>query len=232
MHYDFESREREFGRVVFARMLNLKRMTERIIIGRTDEVRQRLERKAGEVYFDETRPLGNLLLTFESDKIGEWNRHGAILRDSYKLMFPREAERWRMVAPVSAFLNQKYEIGEPSAMFAAIRTWEDYLNCFGMNHGADELSEHLAMLYKPFHIYADDKPWRKEAHSALTSALRDGESQVKLWYPVAKRSLETVVASSSFLPIIFYYQHTCATNSRNGRVLYDSAYHVADSASW
>jgi len=28
-----------------------------------------------------------------------------------------------------------------------------------------------------------------------------------LWYPVAKRPFETVVTSSSFLPIIFYYTH-------------------------
>ena len=207
MHYDFASREREFGRVVFALTLNRKRMIERIIIGESDEVRQRLESRTGEVYFDETRPLGYLLLTFESDKTGEWNRNGAILRNSYNMTFPMEAERWRMAAPVSDFLRRKYESGEPSAMFAAIRTWEDYLNCFGMNHGADVLNNRLAMLYKPFGIYADYKPWRKEADVALTSAWRDGESQVELWYPVAKRPLETVVTTASLLPLIFYYRH-------------------------
>ena len=34
-----------------------------------------------------------------------------------------------MAVPVSNFLRLKYESGEPPAMFAAIRTWEDYLNC-------------------------------------------------------------------------------------------------------
>jgi hypothetical protein len=207
MRYDFRSQERDFGRVVFALTLNRKRMTERVIIGRADDVRQRLESKTGGVYYDETRPLGSLLLTFESDKTGEWTRNGAVLRDSYKMIFPMEAERWRMAAPVSDFLRRKCDSGEPSAMFAAIRTWEDYLNCFGMNHGADVLNDRLAMLYKPFHIYADSKPWRKEAEAALTNAWRDGESQVELWYPVAKRSLETVVTASSFLPLIFYYLH-------------------------
>ena len=112
-----------------------------------------------------------------------------------------------MAAPVSAFLNQKYESGEPSAMFAASRIWEDYLNCFSMNHGADVLGNRLSMLCKPFHIYADYKPWRKEADAALTNAWRDGESQVELWYPAVKRSFETVVAASSLLPLIFYYLH-------------------------
>ena len=175
MRYDFASRECEFGRVVFALTLNRKRMTERIIIGRTDKVRQRLENKTDEVFYDETRPLGSMLFTFESDKTGEWNKQGSILRNSYGKIFPMEAERWKMAAPVSAFLRQKYESGEPSAMFAAIRTWEDYLNCFHMNHGADVLNNRLAMLYKPFQVYADCKPWRKEAVAALTNAWQDGQ---------------------------------------------------------
>jgi len=66
-----------------------------------------------------------------------------------------------------------------------------------MNHGADELGNRLSMLYKPFHIYADYKPWREEADAALPNAWRGGESQVELWYPAVKRPLETVAAASS-----------------------------------
>jgi hypothetical protein len=170
-------------------------------------VRQRLESKTGEVYCDATRPLGSLLFSFEGDKTGEWSRNGIILSDSYGKIFPLEAERWSMAAPVLDFLFEKYKSGEPSAVFAAIRTWENYLNCFNMNHGAGVLSDRLAMLYKPFCIYADCKPWRKETAAALPNAWRDEESQVELWYPVAKRTLETVVTASSFLPLIFYYLH-------------------------
>jgi hypothetical protein len=112
-----------------------------------------------------------------------------------------------MAAPASDFLRAKYESGEPSAMFAAVRTWEDYLNCFNLNHGADLLTDRLSMLYKPFAVYGDYRPWKEEAAAALTSALRDGESGVELWYPVTKRPFETVVAFSSFLPVIFYYLH-------------------------
>lgn len=207
MVYDFTSREREVGRVVFALTLNKKRMTERIVIGRNDDARMRLESGGGGVYYDETRPLGSLLFSFEADKIGDWNRHGITLHESYAKTFPREAERWRMAEPVSKYLRGKYDSGEPSAMFAAIRTWEDYLNCYNLRHGADLLTDRLSMLYKPFRVYADYRPWHDESAAALSNALRDGESGVELWYPVSKRPFETVVAVSSFLPVIFYYLH-------------------------
>ena len=207
MEYAFTSKEREFGRVVFALTLDRKRMAERIVIGRTEEARRRLDGDAGEVYYDTTRPLGSLLFTFEADRNGEWNKNGMVLRESYGKTFPRDAERWKMAAPVSKFLKAKYTGGEPSVMFAAIRTWEDYLNCFNMNHGADMLTDKLSMLYKPFAVYADYRPWREEATAALSNALRDGESSVELWYPVAKRPFETVVAASSFQPVLFYYLH-------------------------
>ena len=218
MEYDFTSKEREFGRIVFAVTLDKKKMTEHIVIGRTEEVRRRLEYGDGEVYYDEARPLGSLLLTFEGDKKSEWNKNGIILRESYGKAFPFETERWKMAAPVSDWLKEKYKSGEPSAIFAAVRTWEDYLNYFNMNHGADLLFEKLSMLYKPFAIYGDYRPWRYEAAEILSNALRDGESNVELWYleqpddkpkrkiyPTQKRRFEVIAASSSFLPVIFYY---------------------------
>ena len=79
--------------MVFALTLNRERMAERVIIGRPGDVRQRLETKAGVVYYDVTRPLGSLLLTFGSDKTGVWNRNRDILCDSYGKSFPLEAER-------------------------------------------------------------------------------------------------------------------------------------------
>jgi len=74
-----------------------------------------------------------------------------------------------------------------------------------MNHGADMLTDRLAMLYKPFVVYAEHRPWKAEAAATLSAVLRDGESGVELWYPFAKRPFETVVAVSSFLPVLFYY---------------------------
>jgi hypothetical protein len=205
--YDFTSKEREFGRVVFAITLNRKRMTERIIIGRAEEVRRVLNGGDGEIFYDEARPLGSLLLTFESDTGGEWNTHLATLRESRPKKPLLNMSRWKNVAPVAEFLRAKYKSGEPSAMFAAIRTWEDYLNFYPQKGGHDLLNDRLFMLYKPFTVYGEYKPWEKEAAAALSVAVRDGDSAVELWYPVAKRPFETIVATSSFLPVIFYYQH-------------------------
>jgi hypothetical protein len=128
------------------------------------------------------------------------------LRESYAKVFP-QSSRWKLVKPVSDFLKTKYESGEPSAIFAAVCTWEYYLHYFNQNKGAESLSDRLFMLYKPFMVYNEYKPWQKEAVAALSTALRDGESLVELWYPVSKRPFETVVTFSSFLPILFYYTH-------------------------
>jgi hypothetical protein len=210
MKYDFTSRERDFGRIVFVLTLDRKKLTERIVIARSDEARLRLERGAGDVYFDETHPLGSLLLNFESDGAGEWNKKAAILRESYGKAIPLTSARWKLAAPVGEYLRGKYESGEPSAIFAAVRTWDEYLNCFNLNHGADLLTERLSTLHKPFSVYADYKPWREESAAALSVALRDGESSVELWYPVAKRLIECVAVSASFLPLIAYYLYKIA----------------------
>ncbi|MDR1536846.1 MAG: hypothetical protein LBU32_02415 [Clostridiales bacterium] len=204
MEYDFTKRERDFGRIVFALTLDRKKMTERVIVGRNTEVSLRFERGIGEVYYDETRPLGSLLIGLEADPTRQWNVNAAILRDSCGKVFPFDAQRWMQSAPVADYLAQKYESGEPSAMFAAIRTWEEYLNFFNLNHGADLITERLAALYRPFVLYAENRPWQELAQDAMSAALRDTDTEVSLWYPAKKRPFEVVAAFSSLLPVIQY----------------------------
>ena len=204
--YDFTKRERGFGKIVFAITLDRKKMTERIVIGETNETRRHLENGTGEIYYDQTRPLGQLLLNFEADTNRQWNVNSMILYESYGKIFPFESARWKIAAPVSDFLNAKYKSGEPSAMFAAIRTWEEYLNCYNINHGADLFIQRFNLLCRLFSVYSEYKPWQKEA-AALSQAIHDGESQVELWYTVNKRPFECLVASASFQPLIFYYLH-------------------------
>ena len=207
MDYDFSKRERGFGKIVFALALDRKKMTERIVIGEMSETRRHLEDGTGDVYYDRTRPLGALLIGFEADAGKEWNRNLMRLSESYGKGLLVEAERWKAAAPVSGFLHGKYTGGEPSALFAAVRTWEEYLNCFHLNHGADMLIGRLSSLYRPFFLYEHCKPWQEEAAAALSKVLRSEETAVELWYPALKRSFEYVVASASFLPVIAYYLH-------------------------
>lgn len=206
MGYDFSKRKRGFGKIVFALTLNRKKMTERIVIGEMSETRRQLEDGTGNILYDQTRPLGKFLIDFETDTERKWNRNAMTLRESYGKVI-RQAERWKMAAPVSDFLRGKYESGEPSALFAAVKTWDEYLNCFNLNHGADLLISCLSTLYRPFFLYGDNRPWHEEATSALSKVLRDEEAAVELWYPALKRSFECVVASASFLPLIAYYLH-------------------------
>ena len=207
MEYDFTSREREMGRVVFALSLDKKKLAERVVIGRAGEARRQLEQGGGEIYLDADKPLGSLLIGFEADPEHLWNINAMTLRESYGKAFPREKGRWNAAAPVGGFLRGKYDSGEPSAMFAAVKTWDEYLNCYNLNHGADLLIQRLSTLYRPFFLYDKLKPWREEAAAALSNALRDEETAVELWYPVAKRPFECVAVSSSLLPIIAYYLH-------------------------
>jgi hypothetical protein len=90
-------------------------------------------------------------------------------------------------------------------MFAAVRTWEEYLNCYNSNHGAQLFIDKTSLLYRPFSLYNDYELWQEGI--SLSHALHDGESAVELWYPVKKRPYECVVAYSSFKPVIFYYLH-------------------------
>ena len=213
VEYDFSKQERGFGKIVFALTLDRKKMTERIVIGETNETRRQLEDGTGNIYYDQTRPLGKFLIDFETDTGMEWNRNAMTLRESYSKAIPLEAARWKMAAPVADFLRGKYKSGEladnrcPSALFAAVKTWEKYLTCYNLNHGADMLIRQLSALYRPFFLYGGNRPWQEEATAALSKVLREEEAAVELWYPVLKRSFECVVASASFLPLIAYYLH-------------------------
>ena len=72
MVYDFFRHEREIGRVVLALTLDRKKMTERVVVARSDDARLRLEHGGGDVYYDGTRSLGSLLIRFEGDAKREW----------------------------------------------------------------------------------------------------------------------------------------------------------------
>jgi hypothetical protein len=205
MEYEFNLKNPAFNRIVFLLTVDKKKMIERVIIGEAGEVRLRLERNFGEVYYDEVHPIGSLLFSFEANPERDWNVNMMqIYEKGFKVRFSEKSVP-KSLNPCIGFLHGKYVTREPSAMFAAIRIWENYLRCYNLNHGADIFNERSAMLCKLFHVLSEYKPWELEAINALQTALHAEESKVELWYPVSKRPYECVVAYSSFLPIIFYY---------------------------
>jgi len=203
--YEFNWKNPAFERVVIALTVNRKKMSERVVIGEVGEVRLRLDRNIGEVFYDETRPIGSFLFDFETNPARNWNQNIMQIHEKgFKVRLSTKSIP-KSLKPCIDFLRGKYENGEPSAMFAAIRIWENYLRCYNLNHGADLFNEMTAMLCKPFHALGDYRLWELQAVKALQTALRTEESQVELWYPMSKRPFECVVGYSSFLPMIFYY---------------------------
>ena len=204
--YEFTSKNRGLSRTILLLTLDKKKMTERIIIGEAGEIRLRLERDIGDVLYDETQKLGTFLFNFESDPDREWNVNSMGLHDNFAGLFPTKNVKSKALKPYTDFLRRKYMSGEPSAMFAAVKTWEEYWRCFSISHGSDIFIGRAGKLYKPFFVFGKhNRLWEVKATRALSSALFAEESQVELWYPVKKRFFECVVTSSSFLPIIFYY---------------------------
>ena len=84
--YDFKSREKQWGRIVFALSLNLERMNERIVIGEAGEVRRLLNGGDGEVYYDEVCPLGSffsvLKQTRSANGMPTWQFCGKVGQES------------------------------------------------------------------------------------------------------------------------------------------------------
>ena len=129
MKFEFSLKNQALRRIVFALTLDRKKMIERIVIGESDEVRLRLEREIGEIYYDQTRPLGSLLIDFERDIHREWNVTAMKMRETYGALFTTNKAKAKAIQPCIDFLNGKFNSGNPSAMFTAIHTWEEYLNC-------------------------------------------------------------------------------------------------------
>ena len=66
-----------YDRLLFVLSLDRKRMKERILIGDAQQIQFRLEGSGdASVLYDATRPLGTLLVDFEHDGDGAWNRLG------------------------------------------------------------------------------------------------------------------------------------------------------------
>jgi len=210
--YEFTSKHKGLGDFVFLLTFDKKRRTERIVIGEAVAVRLRLERNMGDeskILYDETRPLGKLLIDFESDPEKEWQLNASYLADNFAGLFPTKNIKSKALKPYVDFLRNKYESGEPSAVFAAVKTWEEYWRCFSIANGSDVFLGRAAKLYKPFSVLNQrNRLWEIKSAKALSTALFSDESQVGLYYPVTSRTAERsecVVATSSFIPIIFYY---------------------------
>lgn len=106
--------------IVMALSLNQEKNTERIIIGRADQV---FSRMAGimeaEAPYDQERPLGTFLFEHEKQIVGLWNEN--ILTLSEGLAF--SVGRKKKEDTALAFLEGEWETAEPVRIFAAYQCW-------------------------------------------------------------------------------------------------------------
>ena len=104
MRYDFDSMQPIQDKVIFALILDKKKSKERIIVGLEDEVKKLLQNENGDVYFDKTSPLGQLLFDFESESADEWvDKCVSEMIQSYRKAFLRA----KNTRPVKVFLQGK-----------------------------------------------------------------------------------------------------------------------------
>ncbi|MDR2532283.1 MAG: hypothetical protein LBC82_05510 [Oscillospiraceae bacterium] len=208
--FEFINKNRGLTNTVFMLALDKKKKTERVIIGEAGAIKLRLERNISDVLYDKTRPLGRLLLDFEKDPDKEWQLNASYMADNFAGLTPTKNVESRALKPYIGFLEQKYMSGEPTAMFAAVKTWEIYWQHFKGKDGSEKFLNRVGKLYRPFFGLREHNLnlWQLSSANVMSAVLFTEESQIELWQPLKKRNArrgECVVTSSSFIPIIFYY---------------------------
>jgi len=201
MKYEFSLKNKGLEHIVFALTLDKKRMTERIIIGESEQVKLQFEQGNGKVYYDKIRPLGSMLIYFETDNKKEWTENIIKFKQAYGVLIFNRG-RMKIIKPQIDFLKSKADSDEPIAIFSAIHTWYEFWTCYELNHAPKIFNEKADTLYSPF--YREKNLWETDNKISPDSS---ADSQVELWYPAQKRPFECVVGFSSFVPLISYYLH-------------------------
>ena len=216
MEMEFVRHEPCHDRVLFVLMLDRRKMRERILIGEESEIRLRLAgaEETG-VLFDETRPLGKLIVDFEHDEQRGWNEFG--LMPLYNALHTNRWQQPGLEQPASSFLAEKYATGDPVRMYAAFRIWNEYLKA-RLPRERDAASERflqkVSALTIAFHTDSPldfDKNTGKAIRFDLTrrmwGGIPDQALRLDLWYPDRKDTTECVSAYHSFYPLLIYYMN-------------------------
>ena len=204
-------RNRHLLQSVMALSLNRERNTERIIIGRVDQVSNRMTGiMDAEVFYDQERPLGTFLFEHEKQRVGPWNEN--ILTLSEGLAFPISRKKKEDTA--LAFLESEWETAESVRVFAAYQCWYWYQNYRDQkwqgdkgNKYADQMEDLVRSFSKK--LWEDPKCTVEKAwESVQVSIRRTGtlqDSKVEIWYPDKFREREWLIVSYSFYPALQYY---------------------------
>ncbi|MCI9076632.1 MAG: hypothetical protein HFH10_12735 [Dorea sp.] len=212
-------------RIVFALALDRKKMKERIMVGKADQIFRGIsENMDAELLCDMTRPLGTFLTDFENDMQGDWNRSGIM-----PLYDALHVNRWKqppLEQQAGDFLRGKYAAPDPVRQYVAVRIWNEYLKTREYRE-RDAASERFvgrmrrltAAFQSPVFQGRDqalfDEDTGKARHLELsadffTQVLME-DSRIELWYPCGENpQTECAAVYDSFYPMIIYYANRLA----------------------
>ncbi len=203
MEFDFTVKKPLSQPIVLMVSLDKARHKERVIIAETDYLLSR----RGVVYYDETKPLGNFLVHFESDAGSQWNLCVMDLYQSYGKIF----RQWSDAETAAEFLRGKFEEGNASAKYAALRIWNEYLLClYDRNQDKKAFQYTAQLLTRPFQHYLHHKPWDKLPDDIINRSLSIEDSRISLLYPYARQKAEYAVVQNSLQPLLYYYMRRLA----------------------
>lgn len=113
-------------RIVFALTLDRKKMKERIMVGKADQIFYGLNGNTdAELPCDMTRLLGTFLTDFENDMQGDWNRFG--IMPLYEALHVNRWKQPELEQQAGDFLRKKYAVLDPVRQYVAVRIWNEYL---------------------------------------------------------------------------------------------------------
>lgn len=216
MEMEFVRHEPCHDRILFVLTLDRKKMKERILIGEESEIRLRLAGiEEADVLYDETRPLGKLIVDFEHDEQRSWNEFG--LMPLYNALHTNRWQQPGLEKTSGSFLAEKYAAGDPVRMYAAFHIWNEYLKA-RLPRERDAAGEHflqkMSALTLAFHTDSPldfdkntGKPIRFDLTRRMWSQIPEQAIRLDLWYPDRKMTTECVSAYYSFYPLLIYYMN-------------------------
>jgi hypothetical protein len=222
MDYDFpraKSKIKNPPNFVFAVALDRDTLKERILVGEQREVGKLLRGEDGEVFYDETRPIGQLLFGFKSDPDKSWIEHAEMLLETYnpkefrdKVSSTLDIVRFKRIEPVREWLREQYSNGiegdNPELVFAAVKTWHEYLICWHEAYSTKRFKTRTGLLYRMFSAY-NRRKMLIDTFADVESIFEETSLKSKSQFEIIPESdncpVEYIRTSSSFRMIILYY---------------------------
>ena len=212
-------------RIVFAVILDRKKMKERIMAGEASQIFLGLNGNMdAELFCDVARPLGTFLIDFENDMQGDWNRFGIMpLYDALHVNRWKQPELERQAGD---FLREKYATLDPVRQYAAVRVWNEYLKTREYRErdaASEQFVSQMGKLTAAFQspifqnrdqiLFDEDtgRARRFELSADFFTQVSMEDSRIELWYlGGGNPQTECAAVYDSFYPMIAYYANRLA----------------------